>query len=111
MYNFLAISTTSSVLLVLIFIFISFFCLFLFIENYKLREKIKRLELENKKLLEVKVSKQKNIDSVSINKISTVEKKQTNNQHKKIELVSKQTPKETIHYNLQSIDFTGFEGV
>jgi len=102
MYNFLAISATSSVLLVLIFIFISFFCLFLFVENHKLREKLKQLELENKRLLEVKITKQKNIDSVSISKISNIEKKQTNNnQNKKIELVSKQPTKESIKQEIK----------
>ena len=95
MYNFLAISTTSSILIILIFIFISFFCLFLFIENHKLREKVKQLELENKKLLEIKITKQKNIDSVSINKISNPEKKHNNNQTKKIELIQKQQTKES----------------
>ncbi len=94
MYNFLAISTTSSIVLVLIFIFISFFCLFLFLENHKLKEKIKQLEIENKRLLEVKIVKQKNIDSISINKISNTEKKHSNQSNKKIELVQKQTPKE-----------------
>lgn len=93
MFNFLSISTTSVLLIV---IFVSFFCAFLLIENNKLREKLQKAELENKKLLEVKVSKQKNVDSVSINKISTTEKKQTaNNQNKKIELVQKYQPKET----------------
>ena len=97
MYNFLAISSTSSILLVLIFIFISFFCLFLFVENYKLKEKIKQLELENKNLLETKLSKQKNVDSVSINKISTYEiKNVNNNQPKKVELVNKQIVKESV---------------
>ena len=48
MYNFLAINT-SSILLTLIFIFISFFCLFLFVENHKLREQVKKLQIENKK--------------------------------------------------------------
>ena len=98
MYNFLALNTASSIILVLIFIFISFFCLFLFVENYKLKEKIKVIELENKRLLETKITKQKNIDSVSISKISSNnnEKKHQNNQPKKIELVSKQPPKEVI---------------
>lgn len=98
MYNFLALNTASSITLVLIFIFISFFCLFLFVENYKLKEKIKVIELENKRLLETKITKQKNIDSVSISKISSNnnEKKHQNNQPKKIELVSKQPPKEVI---------------
>ena len=96
MYNFLALNTASSIILVLIFIFISFFCLFLFVENYKLKEKIKVIELENKRLLETKITKQKNIDSVSISKISSNnnEKKHPNNQTKKIELVQKNIPKE-----------------
>ena len=91
MYNFLAISTTSSVILVLIFIFLSFFCVFLFIQNNKLKEKIKELELENKRLLEIKISKQKNIDSISINKIST-----SNNTKKK-------EPTKKIEQNLSTI--------
>lgn len=97
MYNFLSMSAISSGLIVLIFIFISFFCLFLYIENHKLKEKIEKLELENKKLLETKVSKQKNIDSVSINKISIPEKKNNNNQSKKIELIKKQQIKENVN--------------
>lgn len=94
MYNFLAINTISSIVLVLIFLFISFFCLFLFVENHKLREKIKGLEVENKRLLEIKISKQKNIDSIPINKISTSDKKTTHQNNKKIELVQKTIPKE-----------------
>ena len=94
MYNFLVMGTISSVVLVLIFLFISFFCLFLFIENHKLKEKIKGLELENKRLLEIKISKQKNIDSIPINKISNNDKKISNQNNKKIELVQKSIPKE-----------------
>lgn len=98
MYNFLAINTASSVILVLIFIFISFFCLYLFFENHKLKENIQKLETENKKLLEKKVITQKTNDTIPITKISPTDKKQpTNNHPKKIELTSKyatKTPKE-----------------
>lgn len=91
MLNFLSMNKTSSILIILI----SFFCVYLFIENKKLRDKLTKIEKENRKILEEKVSKQKNDDSIPINKITTQEKKQQpNNQLKKIELVQKYNSKE-----------------
>ena len=94
MLTFLSMNKTSSILIILI----SFFCVYLFIENKKLRDKLTKIEKENKKILEEKVSKQKNDDSIPINKITAQEKKQqsnnNSNQLKKIELVQKYNPKE-----------------
>jgi len=56
-----------------------FFCLFLFFWNKKLREKITILEIENKNILERKIIRNQNTDSMPIQTISHEMKKESVN--------------------------------
>lgn len=71
MIDFLSISTSDFVLIFLLITVLVFFCLYIYNDNKKLKEQIEELRKENRSLLEKKILKQENIDSISIKNIST----------------------------------------
>lgn len=71
MIDFLSINVTNIILIILLITVLIIFCLYLYVDNKKLKEELENLRKENKGLLEKKIMKQENIDSVSIQKIST----------------------------------------
>ena len=70
MIDFLSISIANGILMFLLITVLVFFCLYLYIDNKKLKEQIEELRKENKSLLEKKIMKQESVDAISIKNIS-----------------------------------------
>ena len=70
MIDFLSISITNGILILLLITVLIFFCLYLYSDNKILKKQIEELRQENKSLLEKKIKKQESVDAISIHNIS-----------------------------------------
>lgn len=70
MIDFLMVSLTNGILITLLIIVLILFCLYIYTDNQKLKQQNEELRKENRSLLETKIIKQDNIDSISIKSIS-----------------------------------------
>lgn len=100
MINFLSVGTSANVFLILLIIALFFFCLYLFLQNKKLKERIVALEVETKEILERKIIKGSREDLVPIQKISTEQTKEEIplKQPQKQTKENKPSPKQKIEY-------------
>lgn len=71
MIGFLSISISNIILIILLIGVLILFCLYLYVDNKRLKEQLEELRKENKSLLEKKIKNQVDVDAVSIEKIST----------------------------------------
>lgn len=80
MIDFLSISISNIILIILLIGVLILFCLYLYIDNKRLKEQLEELRKENKSLLEKKIKNQVDVDAVSIEKISTEKNTLDNNE-------------------------------
>ena len=98
MIDFLSISISNIILIILLIGVLILFCLYLYIDNKRLKEQLEELRKENKSLLEKKIKNQVDVDAVSMEKISTEKNTHENNEktNKKVnneeQKISKEVP-------------------
>lgn len=80
MIGFLSINITNIILIILLIAVLILFCLYLYVDNKKLKEQLEEIRKENKSLLEKKIKNQVDVDSISIQKISTEKINPDNNE-------------------------------
>lgn len=107
MIDFLSISITNIILIILLIGVLILFCLYLYIDNKRLKEQLEEIRKENKSLLEKKIKNQVDVDAVSIQKISTEKTTLDNNEKINTKLdnkeqnISKEVP---IHKETEKIN-------
>lgn len=99
MIGFLSINITNIILIILLIAVLILFCLYLYVDNKKLKEQLEEIRKDNKSLLEKKIKNQVDVDSIPIQKISTEKINPDNNE----KIPPKVTNKEQIIDQKESV--------